>query len=226
MARKQTEKADQIRIEYVDIDTVAFWDKNPKLHDEQGIRDSITRYGFRDAAIFDSTLGALVAGNGRMRIAQAMKAEGLPAPRGIVVEGDRWLVPVQKGVDATTTSEAAAFAIDHNNLTVGPALTPIETARLWDPENYLVVLDELSHVDSLPITLDQMTIETLAENLGSKLIDDVKEGESTPPDDFKAYDETIATLYQCPQCAYRWSGKANNDATNQTPVQSSDAQGN
>lgn len=31
--------------------------------------------------------------------------------------------------------------------------------------------------------------------------------EPTPPDDFTSVDENLETAYQCPKCAYRWSGK-------------------
>lgn len=32
------------------------------------------------------------------------------------------------------------------------------------------------------------------------------EPEATPPDEFREYDESIATDHQCPKCGYRWSG--------------------
>ncbi len=31
--------------------------------------------------------------------------------------------------------------------------------------------------------------------------------EPEPPADFRAVDENLPTEFQCPKCAYRWSGK-------------------
>lgn len=96
-------ESDSLTIVYLPIDQVALWDKNPKRHDVDGLKASILRHGFRDAPIFDATLNALAAGNGRTRVARMLRDEGNPAPRGVRLdEHGGWLVPVQCGVDAAT----------------------------------------------------------------------------------------------------------------------------
>jgi len=58
----------ELRIEYLPLSKIRRFDKNPKKHDVGALVTSIRRYGFRDAPIFDATLGALVAGHGRSLI--------------------------------------------------------------------------------------------------------------------------------------------------------------
>jgi hypothetical protein len=150
-----------LRIEYVDVETVALWDVNPKRHDEAGLRRSIMRYGFRDAPIYDATLGALAAGNGRTKVAAAMFREGAEPPEYVIARGGRWMIPVQMGGDAANMDEAVAFAVDHNNLTLGPGFSAIEVARLWDDDGYRGVLGGLAEVEQLPATVDPTAIQAI-----------------------------------------------------------------
>lgn len=153
----------ELRIEYVPLSKVVHWDRNPKRHAVEQLAASIRRYGFRDAPIYDATLGALVAGNGRTRVLAIMRdAGGLP-PRGIaVIAGGEWAVPVQMGIDAPSRRLAEAFAIDHNNLTLtGGDLTLYDVAGIWNP-SYLDVLTDLRvNGDALPVTVDADDLDAL-----------------------------------------------------------------
>jgi hypothetical protein len=66
MARSpaKTRPSPSLEIRYVPIAEAVPWDRNPKRDDIGSLVQSIQRYGFRDAPIFDSTLGAIAAGNG------------------------------------------------------------------------------------------------------------------------------------------------------------------
>ena len=145
---------ERLRLEYVALATVALWDRNPKLHDVGGIIESIERYGFKDPPKFEPHLndgeGGLAEGNGRAICLQMMKAEGREPPRGVLIVDGDWTVPILFGVDAESEQAAAAYAIDHNNLTLsGGDFDGFEMARLWD-DSYT---EMLTGVEDLPVTV-------------------------------------------------------------------------
>jgi hypothetical protein len=148
-------KADALSITYLRLDKVALWDKNPKKHDLGSLIQSISKYGFRDAPIFDAKLKAIVGGNGRLTALEKMRKSKMEPPRGVKVDTDgMWLVPIQVGLAARSKSEAEAFAIDHNNITLlGGDLTLFDVARMWDAE-YLELLQQLSDQNALPVSVD------------------------------------------------------------------------
>ena len=41
-----------------------------------------------------------------------------------------------------------------------------------------------------------------------RLMQEIEESETTPPEDFPEYDEDIETEHRCPKCGYDWSGSA------------------
>jgi ParB-like chromosome segregation protein Spo0J len=88
-------------------------------------------------------------------------------------------------------SEATAYAIADNR-----------TAELaeWDDAALAETLRSLQSEDfdlgAVGYTDDEV------DALIGRLADDI-----APPEDFAAYDESIATDYTCPKCGYRWSGK-------------------
>jgi hypothetical protein len=173
---------ERLEIRYVPLDTVVLWDKNAKRHDIAGISDSIRRHGFRDAPIFDASLGALVAGNGRTGILRQMQVNGEPPPRGVIVDKKgRWLVPVQFGIDADSASAAAAFAVDHNNLTAtGGDLGLFEVAKMWDDDGYRAILADLEAAAALPVTVsgdDYKLLFEAAQFPGSTVGDDQNGGD-------------------------------------------------
>lgn len=167
-----------LAIEHVPLATLILWDKNPKKHDIGAIARSIDRYGFRDAPIYDATLGAVVAGNGRAETLAFMKRQGAPVPDGIAVgpDGD-WLVPVQVGLDAASPVEAEAFAVDHNNVTLlGGDLTLFELARLWD-DSYATLLASLAEHDALPVSVDREDLDALLAATRFAPLPDLDEGQ-------------------------------------------------
>lgn len=154
--------SEQIRIEYVPIDQVIRWEHNPKRHDIGAIAESIRRFGFRDPPAYDGTLGALVHGNGRTETLVWMRDEGQEPPRGIALDDrGRWCMPVVFGNDAASTTEAVAYAIAHNNLTMaGGDYTALDMARMWD-DTYLPILRDLAEAEALPPTMDEEALGTL-----------------------------------------------------------------
>lgn len=105
------------RVEHVDVDEVARWPRNPKLHDEAGIDESLQRFGFTAPLLLDETTGRIVAGHGRLEALLRRRAAGKPPPARVRVEGRRWLVPVLRGVSFASEAEAEAYLVADNRLT-------------------------------------------------------------------------------------------------------------
>ena len=106
----------ETRIEYVAIDEIRRWSRNPKLHDQDELIESFDRFGFVAPLIYDETQQQLVAGHGRLNALTAMKERGDEPPERIKVEGDKWLVPILRGISFANEDEAAAYAIADNRL--------------------------------------------------------------------------------------------------------------
>lgn len=137
------------------------WGENPKQHDLDRLAASIRQHGFRDPSIFDGTLDAISAGNGRLTALAQMRDAGEEAPRGIALDGSSaWHVPVIFGLDAESQIKAAQFAVDHNNLTV-VGFSAEEVSRIWKQDDYLRLLKRLEAEDALPLTVPDGDFQTL-----------------------------------------------------------------
>jgi len=161
---------ERLELRYVDLATLRRWDRNAKRHDLGALAESITRHGFRDPPAYDPALnageGGIVEGNGRGDALSAMQAQGQPAPRGVVVEGGAWLVPVLFGVDAPSQAAAEAYGIAHNNLTMaGGDFTDLDMAGMWEPEGYAALLRSLAEQGEIPVSIDATALDALLAGL-------------------------------------------------------------
>ena len=162
-----------LQVRYVPLSLAAPWDDNPKAHDLPGIIHSIQKYGFQDPPRFmwvlNAGAGGLVEGNGRVRALAIMQTQGLARPRGIgVISGPErageWAVPVVFGADVLDALEAAAYALDHNNLTAtGGDFTAFFVAQLYDETAYHAVLASLQTADALPVTVTEADIVAVTD---------------------------------------------------------------
>jgi hypothetical protein len=171
MAAADLYPSDRLRIVYVAVREARKWDRNPKRHDLEGLKAAFRNHGFRDAPIFDGALGALAAGNGRATALAEMEAAGEDPPRGVALSKDdhAWCMPVQMGIDAGSRAQAEAFAIDHNNLTLGGSpLTQLEMASLWDEATYVELVKEM-HRDApgALVTIDEEELQQLEMQIGA-----------------------------------------------------------
>lgn len=114
--------------------------RNVKAHDLGAIISSVERFGFADAVVVDGRTGRLVSGHGRVEALLAMKRDGRPAPEGVQVKGDEWLVPVQTGWASRDDAEAEAFLVAANRL--------VELGG-WDEANLAAVLGDLAKSGAL-----------------------------------------------------------------------------
>jgi hypothetical protein len=156
---------EKLELRYIPLAQARRWDENPKRHDLDALVRSIETHGFGDPPKFDSTLGALVYGNGRTEALERMRQAGDEPPRGIgVTEDGDWAVPVIFGVDAESRAAAVAFAIDHNNLTLlGGGLSAEDLLQIWDEEALQRVLGEVPDAGALLASLDAGDVDALLQ---------------------------------------------------------------
>ncbi len=111
-------KIERLRIEYFALDEVARWPRNPKLHADEQLDESLERFGFVAPAIRDEQTKRLVAGHGRLdRLIARRNAGGEPPKRIEVREADgAWLMPVVCGIAFESEDEAEAYLLADNRL--------------------------------------------------------------------------------------------------------------
>lgn len=182
-----------LKLEYVRL-SVALrmaWQRNPKQHDIGAIVESIKRYGFRDAVIYDARLnggkGGFAAGNGRLEgLAWLAKEPGVELPAGVgQAENDgEWCVPVQFGLNAASQAAAEAFAIDHNNLVMsGGNFTGLDMVHLWDEQAYMELLMDLQRQAEQVVSVSPNELDDMWRVLvGMNVVKDVEHagGEQAP----------------------------------------------
>lgn len=111
-----TDKRPEIRLEYMDLDALVEAPRNPKKHDIDNIKASMRRFGFTAPPGINETTGKLVAGHGRREALLEMKAACEDAPGRIKVKGNKWLVPVLRGIAFAKDEEAEAYMLADNRL--------------------------------------------------------------------------------------------------------------
>lgn len=188
----------ELRVEYVPLPEVEGWPRNPKRHDEDGIADSIERFGFSDPVAVDERTGKLVEGHGRVDALRAMKEDGVEPPGRIRVDAaGEWLVPVLRGLSFRDDLEAEAYILAHNRLTERGG---------WDDEQLHAILVDLQEQSEAALRGTAFTaadIDRLAETLLAAAEADV---DATPPAEFPAVDPDEGHDFRCPRCGYSWGG--------------------
>jgi ParB-like chromosome segregation protein Spo0J len=182
---------ERLELRYIPLTQARRWDENPKRHALDALVRSIETHGFGDPPKLDSTLGALVYGNGRTEALERMRQAGKEPPRGIgVTEDGDWAVPVIFGVDAESRAAAVAFALDHNNLTLlGGGLSVEDLLQIWDEEALQRVLGDVPDAGALLASLDAADLDALLQGPGF---------EPVSADDQSRLDEKAPIV--CPSC--------------------------
>lgn len=127
------------RVEYMPLATIAKAPRNPKQHDEAGIRRSVDRFGVAELPLLDERTGRLVAGHERLDDLTARHTAGEDPPDGVVVAADgTWTVPVVRGWSSRSDVEAEAYLLASNRLTINGG---------WDDDGVNEILADLARVD-------------------------------------------------------------------------------
>lgn len=156
---------DRMRIEYVLLEDVARWPRNPKAHDLGLISASFDRFGYADPIILDETTGQLVAGHGRLETLQLKQESGERQPSRILTDSEgKWLVPVVRGVAFEDETEAEAFLLAHNQATIVGGWNQNELEEMlrdhtataagfggmgWDPDMFASLTPQPPDLDAL-----------------------------------------------------------------------------
>lgn len=155
----------QLELKRLDWCLSKIFEQNAKKHDLGLIILSIEKHGFRDPVAYDSTLDAIIDGNGRIESLGLMfKADPTRNPDGIGLDKDNhWLVPVVIGQDAKSIQQAIAYLIDVNNsVLAGGELTALDISRTWERDGYLELL-QMSMPETL--TVDESDYSLIANML-------------------------------------------------------------
>lgn len=165
MTRKaiQPEKISQLQIDYLPLDQVEKWPRNPKSHDLGTLGDSMNRFGFVQPIVMDEGTKRLVAGHGRIETLARLKAQGAPPPDRVKVgvHGE-WLVPVLRGVEFENEQEAEAYLVADNRL--------VELGG-WDDRMLSEILTDMKgRVNSFTGTgYDQAQLERMLADMQGKI---------------------------------------------------------
>jgi hypothetical protein len=119
-----------------------------------------------------------------------MKAQGIAAPRGIRNGGGDWLVPVQVGYESANDTQALAYLVADNKLTIDGH---------WDEVALASLLQEVANSTDVAVEATGYDADELDDLL--------RDLNPLPPDDFPEFGDDIETEYCCPKCKYEWSGK-------------------
>jgi len=204
---------DLLTLKYIPISQAELFDSNAKLHNLDQIIESITRYGFKNAAKWESTLndgrGGIVAGNGRVEALRVMEERGDDLPIGIAqdTETGEWCVPVLFGVDAESEGIARAYAWDDNLTMFGGMLAIDELIKLYDPELLENELESLSRSGESPLSIDFESVENSLHSLitGSESADDNEEDSNRPSSTKEINTDDYEFEHKCPKCQFEFN---------------------
>ncbi len=166
-AKAQPEPGERLQVRYVPLETLVLWDRNPKKHDLAKLRESITRYGFKDPPKFEPSLnggkGGIVEGNGRSSVLLQLRKSGADPPRGVAVdESGKWAVPILFGVDAASQAEAESYGLDHNSLTLGGSGLPLaDVIRIYDEQTLVELLRDRSDLGEYLVSFSTADLDDL-----------------------------------------------------------------
>lgn len=174
------------------VDDLKPYAGNARRHTQaqvEQIAGLIEKFGWTNPVLADD-LDNLHAGHGRLLAAKRIYAGGgvIRLPNGR--ELPPGTIPV---VDCTGWSEEKrrAYIIADNR---------VAEASTWDEDILKVELAFLKTTD-LGATITGFDEKAIGKLLAEAAV-------ASPPDEFKAFGDDIATDHQCPKCGYRWSGKA------------------
>jgi len=143
--------------------------KNPKKHLDGDIGQSIGRFGYVDPIVLDERTQRLVAGHGRLHSLRKRLEAGEDPPQGVKVKGKEWLVPVLRGWASTSDTEAEAYLLASNQLTMGGG---------WDNGPLAEMLKGLAEQEALEgVGFDDAMLSKLLDSME----DDKTEEEDEPP---------------------------------------------
>lgn len=181
-------KAKDVFIDFVPLEKVKQWPRNPKDHDTEAIEESVERFGFIQPLVMDEKTGRLVAGHGRLEVLARMKKVGMKPPTRVKVKGTDWLVPVLRGVRFRNEKEAQAYVIaDNRTVELGG----------WDEQVLVELLGELKDDEHglKGVGYDEDDMESLMAFIS--MVDKQDDSKMKALDDFEEPDKAYRIIVTC-----------------------------
>ena len=104
----------KLETEYIPIEQLNPWNKNPRLHNLNSLVESIKEFGFRDPISINENNNEIEEGHGRLKALKQLKEAGSEPPAFIIQENETWLVPVQRFND--TELNQKRYSLAHNRV--------------------------------------------------------------------------------------------------------------
>ena len=162
--------------------------QNARRHSEGNvtlIATALAEVGAARSVVVDEQ-GRVLAGNATV---EAARRAGLTAVQIIETDGQTLIAVRRRGL--TDQQKARLALLDNRTEEIGE----------WDTDALAVLMTAGVSLDDLWTEEEQAALLRTADAaLGAR--------NEMPPTDFPAFDETLATEYRCPRCAYEWSGAA------------------
>ncbi len=186
--RQRRVRRKQLKVEYMPLSALEKWPRNPKLHDLDGIKGSIRRFGFTVPVVIDEGTRRLIAGHGRQDALSSMKEAGEVPPKNIIRKDSDWLVPVVRGNEFESEAEAERYLIADNRF--------VELGG-WDPALLSTMLGDFDGPDLRSVGFDEQELARITA---------AAEGEGEVPKKIVSFAAKNAnTTHKCPNCGHRWS---------------------
>lgn len=179
-------------IKYQPIDELEPAESNPKKHNIDKLRASVKHHGFVEPIVVDERTGRLVAGHGRTETLKTMRDAGQPAPEGIRVVDDVWLVPVLRGWASENDTQASAYLIASNRLVEAGGWDESALADLLNSINAEGFLEASGH--------DERTLEELMRQTASQAAQLVAQESSAQEVDTDGF----VMEHKCPRCGFEF----------------------
>lgn len=186
---------ERMGLEYVDIDEIERWPRNPKKHDIQRLKGSMRDHGFTIPIARDATTQRMVAGHGRLQALRELRDEGEDAPRRILVvqagvrkQSWRWFAPVLVGLSFLNEEQAEQYLLSDNRLV---------EAGGWDPEMLTRIFKSMPQAKIDKAGFSDAEVSRFAAIAAKQLA-----GPQPPqPVSFMAKTKE----HKCPSCGHAWS---------------------
>jgi len=159
-------------------------ERNPKEHNIQSLIAAFQRFGFVAFPTIDESTLTMVAGHGRCRALEVMRARGDAPPSGITAIEQAWSLPVVRGIRFRSKRERDAYVIADNQQVI---------AGGWKFDLLSELIRELNSDDGLQgLGFEEIELSAL---LGQREAEDPSDGV-----DPEAGDRPEGASFRCPHC--------------------------
>lgn len=178
-----------MKIEYMSLEELEGWPRNPKQHSIKKIAGSIQDFGYVTPIIIDEKTQRIVAGHGRLDSLKVLRGQGKEPPDRIEIKDGQWFVPVLRGISFKSEQHAERFALADNFTS---------EAGGWNDSLLADILSE--YVEEDEALLVAIGVETKDYD---KLMASLGKGEK--PLNLTGKSSKIFIEHTCPKCGFKFN---------------------